>query len=88
MNEIGQIKKDIQEIKYRNQRVELDKKWETSFERKFLVAILTYLVIVIFFFIAKLPNPFVNAVVPTLGFLLSTFSITIFKNWWIKSKKI
>ena len=88
MDELEQIKKDIEEIKERNKRVEKDKAWETSWARRILVAILTYIVIVLFFFFAKLPNPFINAIVPTLGFLLSTLSISYFKKVWIKNKGI
>ncbi|MEI7765789.1 MAG: hypothetical protein WCI93_04390 [bacterium] len=87
MEELEQIKKDIQEIKERNMRVEKDKVWETSLFRKILVAILTYIVIILFFFFARLPKPFINAIVPTLGFLLSTLSISFIKNIWIKNKK-
>ncbi len=83
MDELEQIKKDIQEIKERNARVEMDKAWETSVSRKVLVAILTYIVVVLFFTVAHLSRPFVNAIVPTLGFLLSTLSISLFKNLWI-----
>ena len=84
MNEIEQIKKDIQEIKERNVRVEGDKAWETSLFRKVLITILTYVVIVIFFLFAGLPKPFLNPIVPTLGFILSTASIPYFKKLWIK----
>lgn len=84
MEELEQIKKDIKEIKERNERVEKDKAWETSLFRKILIAVLTYIVIVIFFFFAKLSNPFVNAIIPTLGFVLSTLSIPFFKKIWIK----
>jgi len=87
MEELEQIRKDIKEIKERNERVEKDKAWETSLIRKILIAILTYIVIVLFFFFAKLPNPFVNAIVPTLGFVLSTLSIPFFKKLWIKRLK-
>jgi hypothetical protein len=87
MEELEQIKKDIQEIKERNIRVEKDKAWETSAFRKILVAVLTYIVIVLFFIFAHLPNPFINAIVPTLGFLLSTLSISYIKKIWIKNKK-
>lgn len=86
MQELEQIKKDIEEIKERNKRVENDKAWETSIARKLLVAILTYIVVVLFFIFAKLPKPFINAIVPTLGFLLSTFSISFAKKLWIKNK--
>jgi polyferredoxin len=80
------FEKEINLIKERNKKVELDKAWETSWARKVLIAVLTYIVIVIFFYFAKLPNPFVGAIVPTLGFVISTFSIPLFKNWWIKTK--
>ena len=86
MDEIEQIKKDIKEIKDRNVRVEIDKAWETSMFRKFLIAILTYIVVVLFFLFIKLSNPFMNAIVPTIGFVLSNISIPYFKKLWIKNK--
>lgn len=87
MEELEQIKKDIVEIKERNLRVEKDKAWERSYTRKILIAILTYIVIVLFFFFANLSKPFLGAIVPTVGFLLSTLSIPYFKKFWIKYKK-
>lgn len=87
MEELEQIKKDIKEIKERNNKVEKDKAWETSLFRKIIIAILTYLVIVLFFIFAELPNPFMNAIVPTVGFILSTLSITFLKKMWIKGLK-
>jgi len=87
MNDVDQIKKDIKEIKERNARVEKDKAWETSWFRKVLITILTYIVAVLFFFFAELSKPFVNAIVPTLGFVLSTASIPFFKKLWLKHRK-
>jgi len=81
------INQEIQAIKARNQRVELDKAWETSWTRKIVIAVLTYAVIVIFFYFAGLPNPFVNSIVPALAFLLSTLTLPIFKKIWINNKK-
>lgn len=78
------LQKEIQKINERNQRVEADKAWETSLSRKLIIAILTYIVVVLFFFFAQLPNPFVNAIVPTMGFLLSTLSLPLFKTLWLK----
>lgn len=77
-------KKEIQKIKERNLRVEVDKAWETSYTRKIIIAILTYLVIVLFFISASVANPFLNAIVPTLGFILSTLSLPFFKKIWIE----
>ena len=38
-----ELKKEIEEIKIRNKRVEKDKEWETSYTRKICIAILTYM---------------------------------------------
>ena len=78
------IRKEIREIKGRNKRVETDKAWEMSLTRKVIISILTYLIIVIFFFAANLPNPWLNALVPTLAFILSTATLPLFKNIWIR----
>ncbi|MFC1749642.1 hypothetical protein ACFL2V_12640 [Pseudomonadota bacterium] len=84
MPNLDEVQAEIDKIKERNSRVEADKSWETSWTRRLLVLILTYAVIVIFFLFAKLPEPFVNAIVPSLAFVLSTLSIPIFKKWWLK----
>jgi preprotein translocase subunit SecF len=78
------LEQEIEKILKRNKRVEIDKAWETSFFRKILIAVLTYVVIVSFFYFAHLPKAFINAIVPTIGFVLSTLSIPVFKNLWIK----
>ena len=81
------LEKEIGAIKERNKRVELDKEWEISWTRKLIIAILTYFVIVIFFYFAELPKPFINSIVPTLGFLLSTLTLSFFKKIWMRNKK-
>jgi hypothetical protein len=78
------ITKEIIKIKQRNERVEADKTWELSWARKIVIAILTYIVIVIFFLIADLPNPFVNSLVAAVAFVLSTLSISLLKKLWLK----
>ncbi len=77
------LQEEIDEIKLRNRRVEKDKSWETSAARKVSIAILTYLTVLIFFVTIKMEKPFVNAIVPTLGFLLSTMSLPFIKSWWV-----
>lgn len=87
IEEMKNINTDIEKIKDRNKKVELDKAWETSFARKIIIAILTYFVIVIFFYFSDLPRPFINSIVPALAFVLSTLSLPYFKRTWIKHKK-
>jgi len=78
------INQEIEKIQKRNKKVEADKAWETSWTRKILIGILTYIVIVLFFIAANLPNPFINPIVPTLGFILSTLTLGLFKKAWLK----
>jgi hypothetical protein len=78
------LEERVLKIEQRNQKVELDKAWETSWTRRFLIAIMTYITIVLFFLVAKLPKPFINSIVPTVGFVLSTLSLPYFKKLWIK----
>lgn len=85
MDKFNNLNKEIEKIKIRNLKVEIDKAWETSYFRKILIAIITYLIVVLFFKFANLSKPFINAIVPTIGFLLSTLSIPIFKKFWIKN---
>jgi hypothetical protein len=81
------LQQQIDDIKARNARVEADKARETSRARKIIIAILTYAVIVIFFTFAELPKPFINSIVPTLGFLLSTLGLGLFKKRRMKNHK-
>jgi len=76
--------KEIDLIKGRNKRVEGDKAWETSWSRKVLISILTYFVIVLFFYFAGLPNPWINSIVPAVAFVLSTSTLPLFKKVWLK----
>ncbi|MFH2028909.1 MAG: hypothetical protein ABIJ08_07240 [Nanoarchaeota archaeon] len=86
MTQLQELKKEIEKIKQRNRKVELDKAWETSLTRKIILAILTYFVIVIFFYFANLPNPFINSIVPALAFVLSTMTLPFVKNVWLKQQ--
>ncbi len=77
------IEQKIKALEERNVRVELDKAWETSFLRRGLLTVLTYLVVVVFFYSAGLARPWINSIVPALGFFLSTLTLGVVKKWWI-----
>ncbi len=79
------MKKEIENIKTRNKRVELDKAWENSKTRKLIIFLMTYIIIGVFLVLIKVPNPWLNAFVPALGFLLSTLTMPYFKKAWIKN---
>ena len=81
------IEKEIKSIKERNKRVELDKKWETSLTRKICIAILTYIVVVIYsLIITKCSNIWLSSLVPVIGFTLSTLSLKIVRKVWEKKQ--
>lgn len=77
----------LQKIEFRNKRVELDKAWETSWTRKLSIASLTYAVVFAYLNLIGNNNPAVNAVVPSLGFVLSTLVLKNIRNIWQQSKK-
>ncbi len=75
---------EIQNIKERNERVEADKAWEKSYTRIVAVSVITYILAVIVMFVLEIVNPFINAVIPTLGFMLSVQSLPLIKRRWVK----
>ena len=84
MIEIEELKKEIALIKERNNRVEKDKIWETSYTRRFLLIVFTYLAIGFYLQAININNAWLNAIVPAVGFLLSTLTLPFFKRLWLK----
>jgi hypothetical protein len=84
---IKQLESEINLIKSRNTRVEGDKAWETSWFRAIVVTVITYIIASLVMHIIKIENVFLNALIPTVGYFLSTLSIPIIKKWWIKKQK-
>ena len=79
------LEKEIENIKQRNKKVELDKAWETSWTRRICICILTYIVVVIYTYIVnKFNNIFLSSLVPVIGFTLSTLSLKILRKIWEK----
>ena len=79
------LEKEIKQIKQRNKKVELDKKWETSWTRKICIAIFTYIVVIIYsYFIRKYNSVFLSSLVPVIGFTLSTLSLKYIRKIWEK----
>lgn len=76
------IEKRIEAIEKRNQKVTLDKAWETSWTRKLSIAVLTYLVVLAYLFVIGNDNPWINAIVPPVGFLLSTLAMSWIRTAW------
>lgn len=78
------IEERIELIENRNKNVEKDKDWETSYTRKVLIAFFTYLAIALYLKFIVGIDPWINAIVPSVGFLLSTLTLPYFKTLWKK----
>jgi hypothetical protein len=75
---------EIERIKERNRRVEADKAWEIGKTRRVIIAAITYTVVAVFLIMINAPYPWLNALIPVAGFILSTLTLTFFKRRWIR----
>lgn len=81
------IQSELSLIKERNKRVELDKAWETSWIRRIVIIFFTYVVAGIWLLVIDNNHPWLNAFVPTGGYVLSTLSLPFIKKKWLKNLK-
>ncbi len=81
------LEAEIAAIKQRNARVEADKAWETSLARKAIIAAGTYAVSALFLLSINADNALLAALVPAAGFLLSTLTLPVFRDWWLGGRK-
>ncbi|MBI2637710.1 MAG: hypothetical protein HYW88_02310 [Candidatus Sungbacteria bacterium] len=81
------LEQKIQKIEERNRGVENDKAWETSWTRRILLTIFTYLAIGVYMWTIDISRPWLNAVVPAVAFMLSTLTMPFFKKLWLKIKE-
>ena len=61
-----------------------EKKFESYYTRIVAVMCITYAIIYCYFYIIGVDKPYLNAVVPTIGFNLSTWSLSFIKILWMK----
>jgi len=80
------LEQRIEAIETRNKKVESDKAWETSWVRRISIAVLTYIVIVVYLSIIHNDAPFINALVPVVGFILSTLVMSRIRIWYESRK--
>lgn len=69
-------------LEARNRRVEGDKAWETCWLRRALIAVLTYLSIALYLGVVVHIDPWLNAVVPSAAFLVSTLTLRLARRAW------
>lgn len=81
---VADIEAVMTRIVERNERVEADKAWETSSFRMYSVALITYVITAGVFFALGIGDALLSAVIPMLGFVLSTLTLPLLKEWWLR----
>ncbi len=76
----------IAKLEARNARVDGDKAWETSWTRRLSIMVLTYVVVAFYLYFVVHIDPWINALVPVIGFLLSTLTVSLLKKYWLKRR--
>lgn len=80
------LEQELLAIKERNHRVELDKAWERSWTRRLDIAAITYLVAIVWLKMIQEPAAAWKAFIPVVGYILSTLSLPVIKNAWVKQQ--
>ncbi len=78
------IEERLRRIEERNARVELDKRWETSWTRRAGVALVTYVVVSCTLMVLGHEGAWLHSIVPVIGFLLSTLALRFVRRQWVK----
>jgi hypothetical protein len=81
---IEELEKKVAVLEARNKKVETNKAWETSFFRVLMLVAITYAVVGLTLIAMQNPQPWINALIPSLGFFLSTLSLPFIKKYWVK----
>ena len=81
-NRVQKLEGEVREIRERNARVEAEKAWETSWFRVGSIMAVTYVIATAALYAIGNDNPLRNALIPTLGYFLSTQSLPFIKQWW------
>ena len=83
---IEKLENQVDLILQRNLKVEAEKAWETSLFRRLVILLLTYLLTSLVFWLLGVYRYFLNAIIPSLGYLLSIQTLPIIKKWWIERR--
>ena len=81
---IQKLEEEIELINGRNLRVEGDKALELSWARRLFITISAYIIAGVWLVIIHDTFPWLKALVPAVGYLLSTLSLPFIKKWWIE----
>lgn len=82
--DINYLWTEIYKIILRNNKVELDKKRETSLFRKVSILLITYVIASLVMYMIWDERFYINSIIPTIWFWLSTQGLWLLKKIWLK----
>lgn len=84
---VAAIQDEVDHINRRNIEKDRGKEFETSYTRVIFLMTITYSTLFGYMSIIKTNNPALDAIVPTVGFNISTWSLPYIKEWWVLLKE-
>ncbi len=82
MASLQNLEMRLKKIERRNIRVESEKAWETSYSRRLLLVLFTYLAVGAYLQAISVSEPWLSAIVPAVAFMLSTLTLPLFRKLW------
>jgi hypothetical protein len=86
MTEPQTLEERVAKLEARNRRVEADKAWEISWARRFAIMVLIYITVAFYLHFVIHIDPWINALVPVIGYTVSTFTIGFLKKRWTTAR--
>lgn len=82
---LAHLEARVAAIQSRNERVESHKAWETGRARLLSITVITYVTMLLVFAVIGSGRPYIDALVPTTGFFLSTLSLSFVRRFFDRS---
>lgn len=86
---VDPVKAQLIEIHQRNAQRDVDKMFESSKIRILVIMVITYITVYLYLkYTLNVDKPELNAIVPTIGFNMSTWSLSWVKAAWLRSHRV
>lgn len=82
---VSHLEETVERIRLSGKYSNLQKNWENSRIRVITVAVSMYVLTLTFMLILQVQNPIVSALLPTVGYMLSTNSIPLVRRIWVRN---
>ncbi len=81
--ELFSLKKELDTLHDDIRTLKIQQDWNTSVLKHGLVIFMNYLIMLILMYILNIESPFISALLPTLGYAITSISLNSIKKYWI-----